>query len=111
MRETPRLAGVDPSANQHTMPADPAPVAAQIPACVCWSTARRSVVALHGPVSAPTVGSVSRIQLLCLVFGHRYQRRRYPDSPDGWFEHCLRCAHDRDDGGTDVRLGSGRGPR
>jgi hypothetical protein len=54
---------------------------------------------------------VNRTYLLCLVIGHGYDRVRYPDSPDGYFERCRRCGHERDDGGTEVRLGTGRGPR
>ncbi len=50
-------------------------------------------------------------RLLCLVIGHRYDVRRYPGSPDGTYLWCRRCHHERDDGGTDVRLGVGRAPR
>ena len=54
---------------------------------------------------------VNTTYLLCLVIGHRYAQRRYPDSPDGYYLHCGRCHHERDDMGTQVRLGAGRGPR
>jgi len=54
---------------------------------------------------------MTKIQLLCLVIGHSYDQRRYPESPDGSYLHCLRCHHERDDTGSDVRLGEGRGPR
>jgi hypothetical protein len=49
--------------------------------------------------------------LLCLAIGHRYDRRRYPESPDGYYLWCRRCHHERDDLGTETRLGEGRGPR
>jgi len=48
--------------------------------------------------------------ILCMVIGHRYDRLRYPDSPDGYFLRCRRCKHERDDPGADERLGTGRGP-
>lgn len=47
--------------------------------------------------------------LLCLVIGHRYESLRYPGSPDGYFLRCRRCHHERDDTGTETRLGTGRG--
>lgn len=36
---------------------------------------------------------------VCLVVGHRYRRVRYPgsDAPDGWYLHCDRCQHERDE--------------
>jgi hypothetical protein len=54
---------------------------------------------------------VDKAYLLCLVIGHRYDRLRYPDSPDGYFMRCRRCRHERDDGEADDRIATGRGPR
>ncbi len=54
---------------------------------------------------------MTRSGLLCLVIGHRYDQLRYPDSPDGYYLRCRRCGHERDDTGTETRLGVGRGPR
>jgi len=55
-------------------------------------------------------GAVDVTHILCMVIGHRYDRLRYPDSPDGYFLRCRRCKHERDDPGADERLGTGRGP-
>lgn len=54
---------------------------------------------------------MNRMALLCLVIGHGYEPRRYPESPDGYYLWCRRCHHERDDPGTETRLGVGRGPR
>lgn len=54
---------------------------------------------------------MDKAYLLCLVIGHRYDRLRYPDSPDGYFMRCRRCRHERDDGEADDRIATGRGPR
>lgn len=56
-------------------------------------------------------GHVDKTRLLCMVIGHRYDRLRYPDSPDGHFLRCRRCGHERDDGEADDRIATGRGPR
>ena len=56
-------------------------------------------------------GPVDKTHLLCMVIGHRYDRLRYPDSPDGYFLRCRRCRHERDDGEADDRIATGRGPR
>ena len=54
---------------------------------------------------------MDKTYLLCMVIGHRYDRLRYPDSPDGYFLRCRRCLHERDDGEADDRIATGRGPR
>ncbi len=36
-------------------------------------------------------------RLTCVVVNHRWARLRYPGSPDGYYLHCLRCGHERDE--------------
>jgi hypothetical protein len=44
---------------------------------------------------------------LCLLFGHKYLRLRYPGSPDGYFLRCDRCGHERDEPGGGSQVGRG----
>jgi hypothetical protein len=30
---------------------------------------------------------------VCILIGHKWNRVRYPDSPDGTFLRCRRCGH------------------
>jgi len=46
---------------------------------------------------------------VCVVINHKYQRVRYPESPDGYFLRCLRCGHERDEPGVGPSMAAAGG--